>query len=215
MTRLLAGLEIFVLGAALFLLTGGCTQVSGLVGSADPYHTQTYKKICEKWTREARLHRGLEVELIVSATFRSAEFVRAYAEEYAEAYKLTLKEEKRFVEEQGKKDGLTHDFVMASFVPEKKWDDFDRAESMWRLYLANDQDERVTPVEVTRLKQRDALTPHFFPHVTPWKSVYCVSFPSNIPGSSEPIIKDNTKAIRIVITSVLGTSEMTWTLNSL
>jgi hypothetical protein len=206
--------DIFVLGATLFLLVGGCAQVGRLVKSTDPYHTGTYKKVCDKWTREARIHRGLEVELIVSATFKSADFRRAYAEEYAEAYKLTAEERRRLIEEQCETAGLTHDFVVASFVPEKEWDDFDKAGSMWKLYLANDQDERVIPVEVRRLKRRDALNPHFFPYVTPWKSVYQVSFPPEAPENKEHIIKGTTKAITLVITSVLGTAEMTWALES-
>lgn len=200
------------LAAALLLFTGSCTRVDRFLESTDPYHTETYKEICNEWSREARIHRGLEVELIVSATFKSEEFRHAYADEYAKAYKLTPDEKKQFLEDQFKAATLSHEFLIASFVPNKEWDNFDKANSMWKLYLVNDQNERVVPVEVRKVKRQDAVTPHFFPYITPWKSIYAARFPYNIPGTSHPLIKDDTKGVKLVITSVLGTAEMRWSI---
>ncbi len=168
--------------------------------------------MCDEWSREARIHRGLEVELIVSATFKSEEFRRAYADEYAKAHRLTPERKKRFVEDQVEAATHGHEFLIASFVPDEKWDDFGKAKSMWKLYLVNDQNERVVPIEVRRARLKDAVTPHFFPYVTPWKSVYKVRFPYNVPTTDQPFIQENTKGIKLVITSVLGTAEMGWKL---
>lgn len=197
--------------ATLLLFTGNCTRVTRFVGS-NPYHTETYKGVCDEWSREARIHRGLEVELIVSATFKSEEFRRAYADEYAKANRLTPERKKQFVEDQVEAATHGHEFLIASFVPDEKWDDFDKAKSMWKLYLVNDQNERVVPIEVRRVRLKDAVTPHFFPYVTPWKSVYKVRFPYNVPTTDQPFIQENTKGIKLVITSVLGTAEMGWKL---
>jgi hypothetical protein len=155
------------------------------------------------------------VELIVSATYKSVEFRRAYAQEYAHAYKLTTKEEERFVADQLKAATLEHEFLMASFVPDKKWDDFDKANSMWKIYLVNDNDERVVPVEVKKVKDKTAVTAHFFPYVTPWKSAYTVRFPNNMPATNQAIVKGHTKTIKLVIAGVLGTAEMGWNLEEL
>jgi hypothetical protein len=65
-------------------------------------------------------------------------------------------------------------------------------------------------VEVRRVRREDAVTPHFFPYVTPWKSVYTVKFPYNILITDERIIEEDTQEIKLVITSVLGTAEMDW-----
>ena len=197
---------------ATLLLAVNCKRVDRFLESTSPYHTETYKEICNEWSREARIHRGLEVELIVSATFKSEEFRRAYAAEYAEAYRLTPGEKKRFVEDQLKTGIHGHEFMMASFVPEKKWDDFDKLKSVWKLYLVNDQQERVVPIEVRKVKRQDAVIPHFFPYVTPWKSIYTVRFPCKVPATNQPIIKNSTNAIKLVITGVHGTAEMGWDL---
>jgi hypothetical protein len=204
------GIFIF-LSAALLPFIADCGRVNKFVG-ADPYHTENYENVCDEWTREARIHRGLELDLIVSATFKSEAFRRAYADEYARAYKLTPERKERLVEDQLEAVTRSHEFLVASFVPEKAWDDFDRANSMWKLYLLNDQNERVVPVEVRKVRKQDAVTPHFFPYITPWKSVFTVRFPYSIPTTNQPIIKENTKSIKVIITSVLGTAEMGWKL---
>ena len=196
----------------MLLFTLNCTRVTQIVESDDPYHTKAFKKVCNTWSREDRIHRGLEVELIVSATFKSEEFRRAYADEYARAYMLTPEAKKQFLEAQLMGAAHGHDFLMASFVPEKDWDDFGKAGSMWKLYLVNDLNDRVVPVEVRKVKRKDAVIPHFFPYITPWKSTYTIRFPYNIPATNLPIIKDTTKSVRLVITSVLGTAEMEWKL---
>jgi hypothetical protein len=204
--------KVFVFCAALLLFSGNCTRVSRFVESADPYYTQTYKSVCDRWSQEARIHHGFELSLIVSATFESADFRRAYADEYAQAYQLTPAEKDQFMEDQMKAGRLGHEFLMATFVPETKWDDFDRADSMWKLLLVNDEGERVAPVEVRNLKRQKAVMSHFFPYITPWTSVYLVRFPSKTTESNRPVIGDNTKDIRLVVTSVLGTAELVWKL---
>ena len=102
--------------------------------------------------------------------------------------------------------------MIASFVPEKKWDEFDKPQSMWKLYLVNDRNERVEPTEVRKCKEQDARVSYFFPYVTPWKSVYVVKFPCQVPETDRPLVGVDTKSITLVITSVLGTAEMNWNL---
>jgi len=199
--------------AVMSLALVNCSSMSRFVASSkNPYRTKAYKEICDQWSREARIHQGLEVELIVSATFKSKAFRRAYTDEYGKVYRLTLEEAEQFGKDQLQQADQTHEFVLASFVPEKKWDEFDKPQSMWKLYLINDRDERVEPLEVQKYKEQDATVSYFFPYVTPWKSVYVVRFPLRVPETDRPLAGENTKGIKLVITSVLGTAEMDWTL---
>ncbi len=200
--------------SALLLFATNCSRIKNFVESSDPYHTATYKDVCNEWSREARIHRGLEVELIVSATYKSKAFRLAYAGEHAAAYRLREDEKRKLLEDQLDAAARNHEFLMAAFVPEKKWDEFDKADSMWKLYLVNDNNDRVLPIEVRKVEGQQAVTSHFFSYVTPWKSVYAVRFPYRIPGSGEPIIGEHTKQIKFVVTSVLGTGEMAWNLEN-
>jgi hypothetical protein len=204
--------------AAVLLFTGACAEVSDIVKPADPFFTKAYKPVCEAWSRDARIYRGLEVELIATATYKSEEYRRAYTDEYAKAYQLTNKQKEDFLQDQ--LDSLTrgHEFIMASFVSLEQWDDFHRADSMWKIYLENDQEDRVVPVEIRQFKRqgkvrrRDSVKSHFLPYDTPWKSVYTIRFPYSVPGTSRPVVSDETKSFKLIITSVLGTAQMEWDL---
>ena len=199
--------------AVLPLALANCSSIGRFVESSkNPYRTKSYKEICDQWTREARIHQGLEVELIVSATFKSETFRRAYAQEYGKVFRLTSEETEQFIEDQLQLARQSHEFVVASFVPEKKWDEFDKPQSMWKLYLVNDRNERVEPLTVEKCKAQDATVSYFFPDVTPWKSVYIVRFPCKVPETDQPLVGENTKSITLVITSVLGTAETHWNL---
>ncbi|MDY6838726.1 MAG: hypothetical protein SWH78_12210 [Thermodesulfobacteriota bacterium] len=210
MTCSLVWLRVCLFAGAMVLLSTGCAKVSRFVASANPYHSATYEGVRDKWTKEGRIHRGLEVVLIASATFKSEEFRRAYTEEYAKAHRLAPEEKQTFLEDQLGAARLGHDFILATFVPDKRWDDFDNTKSTWRLYLANDMDKHVTPVEVRKLKGRDPVVSHFFPYITPHKSVYAVRFPYDTPDGGRPFLRDGTEAVTLIVTSVLGTAEMRW-----
>jgi hypothetical protein len=206
-------LMLFLLLVAMAIPLASCSRISRFAHSAkSPYYTTTYEEVCHEWTRQTRVHHGFEVEFIIDATFKSKAFRRAYADEYGEAHKLTAQQKKTFLEEQLLQADSYHEIQMASFVPEKKWNEFDKPQSMWKLYLVNDRDERVEPVAVKKLKKRDAIVAHFFPYVTPWKSVYVVTFPYRIPGTNRPLVSENTSNLTMVIASVLGTAEVIWNL---
>lgn len=213
-------LSMSVVAAAL-LFTGACAEVTDIVKSPTPFFTKAYKPVCEAWSRDARIYRGLEVELIATATYKSEEYRRAYTDEYAEAYQLTDEQKEDLLRDQ--LDSLTrgYEFIMASFVSLEQWDDFHRADSMWKIYFENDQGDRVVPVEIRQFKRqgkvrrRDSVKSHFLPYDTPWKSVYTIRFPHNVPGTNRPVVSDETKSFKLIITSVLGTAEMEWKLKDI
>ena len=213
-------LSVSVVAAAL-LFAGGCAEVTDIVKPAGPFFTEAYKPVCEAWSRDASIYRGLEVELIATATYKSEEYRRAYTDEYAKAYQLTAEQEEDFLQDQLQALTRGHEFVMASFVSEEQWDDFNRVDSMWKLYLENDIEDRVVPVEIRQVKRqgevrrRDSVKSHFLPYDTPWKSVYTIRFPYNVPGTTRPFVSDDTKSFKLIITSVVGTAQMEWKLKEI
>ena len=206
---------VFFLLAALSVVTSNCGKFKRFVKTAkSSYHTEHYEDVCDKWSREARVHHGFEAEYIVVGTYKSKAFRRAYVDEYAEAYKLNPEEKGQLLKDQFREADVHHEFQLALFVPEKKWEEIDKPESMWKLYLSNDSGDRVEPSEIQRVKQRDADTYHFFSYVTPWKTVYVVRFPYTVVGTNSPLVDEKTKSLTLVITSVLGTAQMEWDLET-
>ncbi|MEA3429497.1 MAG: hypothetical protein U9Q84_09890, partial [Thermodesulfobacteriota bacterium] len=74
---------IFCLGCRAF------EPVERLKESYDPYNGGQYKAALVDWSKEARIYRGLDLELTATATFKSSRFRDAYSNEYARTYKLT------------------------------------------------------------------------------------------------------------------------------
>jgi hypothetical protein len=200
----------------LFPLLLGCQTMapndSGLP-SPDPYKGGEYPAISARWTREARIYRGFDVELIAAATFKTAAFRKAYADEYARVFLLAEAEKDKLVSDQNTAAKRYHDFLLAAFVPEKKWNDFDKKGSVWKVYLTTDGQRHLDALEIRRVRKVDAAIGHFYPFVTPWKVVYRLRFPQAYPGTSEPVIGDNNEVVSLVITGVRGTTTMQWHLD--
>ena len=191
----------------------GCQIVSSVKqfeASSDPYQGSAYKAVLMKWTREAPIYRGLDLELMASVTFKSPEFRDAYANEYARTYKLGRKEKEKLIKDQKEASLTYNDFIMAAYVPDKEWNDFNKKNSIWKIYLNAGNEKKIIPLEIRKIKKIDAVIIHFFPYINTWESIYLVRFPVKFPKTDKNIIDDTCSNIKIVITSVLGTTEMVW-----
>ena len=201
------------LAIIIITLCQGCRAfepIERLKESYDPYHGGQYKAALTDWSREARIYRGLGVELIATATFKSSKFRDAYSNEYARAYKLTGSEKTKLIKDQKKAALAYNDFLLAAYVPDKKLNDFNKKDSVWKIYLTIGKGGLITPLEIRKIKKVDAVTTHFFPYITPWKSVYLVRFPATSPAAGKAVIDRDAKYIKLIITSVLGSAEMVW-----
>lgn len=210
--RMFLGISLAV--SILVVTAAGCGPVGRFVKSEDPYRTGDYLRTFEQWTREARIYRGFDMELIVSATFKSPDYRRAYAKEYAQTYLLSDEEERKFERDQLKAAEEFHDLVMAAFIPDDKWNDFEKKHSSWKICLVNDKNDRLSPVEIRKLSKKDPVIGQFFPYVSPWRQVYALRFPVKVRGRAEDFIGPDTRSITLTVTGVRGTCEMVWGLTN-
>ena len=205
-------IKIFL--AIIFItLCQGCRAfepIERLKESYDPYHGGQYKAALTDWSREARIYRGLGVELIATATFKSSKFRDAYSNEYARTYKLTGSEKTKLLNDQKNATLAYNDFLLAAYVPDKKLNDFHKKDSIWKIYLTVGKGGLLKPLEIRKIKKVDAVTTHFFPYITPWKSVYLVRFPATSSPAGKAVVDGGAENIKLIITSVLGTAEMVW-----
>ena len=184
--------------------------VERLKESYDPYHGGQYKASLTDWSREARIYRGLGVELIATATFKSSKFRDAYSNEYARTYKLTGSEKTKLLKDQKNAALAYNDFLLAAYVPDKKLNDFNKKDSIWKIYLTVGKGGLLKPLEIRKIKKVDAVITHFFPYITPWESVYLVRFPVISPAAGKSMIDGGAEHIKLIITGVLGSAEMVW-----
>jgi len=148
----------------------------------------------------------------VSATFKSPEFRASYADEYAKIYKLSESEKKKLIIDQNRAGSDYNEFIMAAHVPEENENDFSKKKSIWRMHLSVDKKRRARPAEIRKIYKKNSFLTHFFPYITPWKSVYVIRFPVKFPGTDRLLIDESVENIRLIIAGVNGSVEFTWTI---
>lgn len=172
-----------------------------------------YQDAMETWTQEGRIYDGLVARLISNVTFKSAVFRQAYTQEYSRLYKIEGMEYDTLVRQEQKDAVDYHDFVMAAYVPEKKWDDFSKETSMWKIYITRDHVEQIRPLEIRKLKKKDPKIDYFYPYISTWKSIYHIRFPAFDPKTDSQLMGEPYDVLTLVMKSVIGSIEFTWETN--
>ena len=178
----------------------------------DSQFNPEYKAVFEDWTKEDRIYKGFDCKLIAAATYKSMQFRKAYAQEYGKLYRLSPAEKDKIHKDQADAAATYNEFFFAAYVPDKKWDDFPEEKSTWKIDLRVDGGLRVAPVEIRKLERNNVVLKHFFPYVTPWKSVYLLRFPAKQRDTGEALVGDQSRTLMLSVSSVLGSAEMTWML---
>ncbi len=191
--------------SALLLLAAGCTSPGSarrFVGWEGPYAGGSYPRAVEQWTREGRIYRGLELELLGHATYKSDDFRRAFVKEYARAYQLSEDGIRALEREEAQAAQGAYEFLFAAYVPETPLNDFDQKNPSWKFYLFLGDDQAIQPEAIEKTKV-DPTIRHFFPYLNPWKTFYTVRFPKTSTAQGDA-------PVRLRVTGVRGRIDMTW-----
>ena len=179
------------------------------------YTSPDYRATLDKWTRRGSIHKGLGTELLVTATYQSEEFRRAFAKEYGRLYMQTPEENQKMLNDQMSAVNDYDGFLVAIYTPEKEWDDFAERGSLWKVYLVKDGRIRLEPLEIRKVKQHRtsssdigryrALSESFLPYVNPWTTLYVFRFRKN--G-----VPEATHSLELILTSPSGSASLKWDL---
>lgn len=194
-----------------FALLLGCAgvkgrEVPGEIGAED------YQKLLNEWTKEAKVYQDFETKLITGVTFKSWEFRRAYVEKYAQIYLLEAEKKREMLDEERMISSEENEFFLSIYTPGRELDDFSKDDSDWKIYLLDDRDNILEPAEIEKVKGNLSLLKELYPYITPWSSLYKLSFSQNLPGTQEPFITAETGYIKLIITSPWTRAVMTWEL---
>jgi len=179
----------------------------------DSQFNPEYKSVFETWTKEDRIYKGFDCKLIAAATYKSMTYRKAYTQEYAKLYRLKATEKDKFLKDQADAADTYNEIIFAAYVPDNKWDDFAEEKSTWKIDFRVDDGERTAPVEIRKLERNNVVLKHFFPYITPWKSVYLLRFPASRRNTGEALVENASRTVTLSISSVLGSAEMVWELN--
>ena len=188
------------------LLLSGCSL---FVTSKEPPSAAYYKEL-DRWHRKAMLYHGVEVTMQLDVVYKGADFRRAYMTEYIRRLGIEQPRAAHLMERELSKTEQYTELILVAATPVDEWNDLDSPNSIWRLYLVDEDGEKVEPVKIERL-EKSAYIREFFPFVDEWSVVYRVVFPRLTPRGHT--IGEGSEYIRLDVAGIKGSSSVMWNLN--
>lgn len=198
-------LPVFLLLNAL----GGCTTPSDRAHSLSAAQKLTpddYGGVLSDWTRHDEVYDVLYRIAFFHVTYHSPAFRRAFLVRHPDVYGPGSEEAGRLMLTTPESEDYLEFFVAAS-TANQRWNDFNRADSIWRITLRSDDGEPVDG-KVERVKTSANLRA-IYPYITPYSNTYAVRFPRNT-FTGEPVLTPKTQQLELRVTSALGEAQMVW-----
>jgi hypothetical protein len=197
------------------LALGGCTtQTVNVAEGPREYVATDYDAVLGRWTRTERLFALSELEtyLTATATFESWDFRWAYVVRYVQDYRLTIDQRKKLLEKALDETRLKHQFFVALYGGERKYNDLTRADSAWIVRLIDDTGNETAPQEIVAIKKPNALERNYFPYNTPFRQAFRIRFP-RVAVDGRPTISPTAKWFGLRFAGAQGNSELVWQLD--
>jgi hypothetical protein len=202
-----------VKGAPLLLVLGaGCAMTPPTIGEPgaelpDRRAEASYQAALERATGHREVYSGLDTRLFAAATYQSPEFREARLRRQA---KFQSWPEARLDEEIARERAdaaQVHEVVFGLSLVDRKFDDLDSRNSIWRLSLTTDRGE-VTPLTVRRIGRANQDTRAYYPYMGDFWSVYTARFP--VAAGSTALVGPGTKTLVFRLSSTQGQVELSF-----
>jgi hypothetical protein len=202
--------------AALSALAGaaGCaTQRVSMAEGPREYVGADYEGVLRKWTRTEHLFAVSELEnhLTATATFESYDFRWAYAVRYAQDYRLTIEQRRKLLEKALDETHQRHQFFVALYGGERKYNDLTKPNSAWIVRLIDDTGNETAPEEITAITKPNALERTYFPYSTVHRLAFRIRFP-RAAADGRPTISPSAKWFGLRFAGAQGNNELIWTI---
>ena len=199
-----------VMALVLLLSVIGCSHVGNYLDAAKDKGISTgYIDVLNRWTRKETVYSQFETKVHISATYKSDDFNRAYGAEYARIYYLTDPEKKRMEDMQS---GFTHEsreFFFYAAMAKKDTNDFDRPDSIWTIFLIDEQGNQIKPLDLRRIERITPLMEEFYPYINKYYgNCYSLKFP--LLAADGKNAANAKRPMKVVFSSVLGKAELSW-----
>lgn len=185
----------------ILLLTAGCGGVKGAAGDG-------YFKTLDRWSRGQKVYQGLEARLYLNATYKTADFRRAYIEKYAAGYGLAADHAKVLMDRESEQAEAYNEFFLTAFTPDEALNDLDRKDSVWQIYLEDAAGNRAKPLSVASVEGSETVMREFFPYFDLWSRAYVLRFPKYADAGVE--MDPEKGPVKLIVTGIMGRGELEW-----
>ncbi|MFH1437506.1 MAG: hypothetical protein ABIJ56_17500 [Pseudomonadota bacterium] len=206
-----------VILCALFLLAGACySRPVSLKVVTKEYKSKHYERLFETWSREGQAYNldTLENSLKVSATYLSWEMRQVYVARYAYDYGLDEKAKTEMLKKEREAFDRTNEFVVAATASEKKWAQFRRPDSPWKITLLTSEGVEVLPDEINSIHRPSPMLAAYFKYITIYREVFRFYFPLDEHETLAPVLSPRLTSFSLVFKGALGRVELKWRVES-
>ena len=211
--RFAATFALVTLAAA--SLTGCAAPLVSMAEGPREYVATDYESVLRQWTRTERLFALSELDnfLTATATFESWDFRWAYVVRYVQDYRLTIDERKKLLEKALDETKRRHQFFVAIYGGERRYNDLTRPDSAWIVRLIDDTGNETAPEEIQAIKKPNALERTYFPYNTVFRLAFRIRFP-RFGADGRPTISSKAKWFGIRFAGAQGNTQLVWDLES-
>ncbi len=193
--------------AAVDFLSAGCgTRVMSVYEKV--LGSKRYARTTEAFTRTKEVHDGLDTRFILSSTWLSPEWLRAFSEEYANIYYLDAGRKEQMIDRWRGESERYERFFVALFTPDDRTNDLDKEGTLWTLHLVRADEMDFEPVYVRKTPLRPEEVSLFFPYSSTWYRAYEVAFPKDAGEKVEA--KAGAPRFKMVLSGVQGRAVLVW-----
>ena len=197
------------------LSLAGCAAGSPLF-PGDPslaLESERYRVVLEQWTKQQKVYRHFEAKIFATASYLSPDLRQAYIRRRTRVLGLPPSEIRLLEAEHADRARRYHEFIVSIYTGERRWNDLDAADSMWRVSLRNDHNQEVSPTEVKRQDLRSGDLRAYFPYISVFQQAYLVRFPRTILELNVPVIGADVRRFSLRFLSGVAVAELSWSLD--
>lgn len=194
-------------------LAGCAAPLVSLQEGPREYVATDYETVLRQWTRTERLFSLSELDnfLTATATFESWDFRWAYVVRYVQDYRLTIDERKKLLEKALDETKRRHQFFVAIYGGERRYNDLTRPDSAWIVRLIDDTGNETAPEEIQAIKKPNALERTYFPYNTTFRLAFRIRFP-RFTADGRPTISRKAKWFGLRFAGAQGNTQLVWDL---
>ena len=195
--------------AALLLAVGavGCAAVPPAIGEPgaqvpDRQAEASYQAALSRVTEHREVYTGIDTQLFTAATYQSPDFREARTRRQAMFQTWPEPKLNDALARERAEAAQVHEVVFGVSIVDRRFDDFDSRNTIWKLYLASDQGE-VTPIAIRRVGRANQDMRAYYPYLGDFWTMYTVRFPLTT-AAGVPLVGPSTRALLFRMSSTLG-----------
>ena len=169
----------------------------------------SYARVTEQATRTREVRDGLDTRFILSATWLSDAWMKAFTVEYSSIYYLDAARSEQVIAEWREGTEKYVRFFVALYVPDEKVNDLEKPDSIWSLRLVDSDEKDYPAVYIRKASMRPEEIARFFPYSGTWYRAYEVAFPKDAENPERPP-KEGEPRLKLVLAGVLGRAVLAW-----